>query len=316
MILVENYRKPVMDMSDIKLFSVHPEVRQMVASEVLLERDLQTLIENNMDAFFGVRFLKSEYVITNGRMDSIGIDENNCPVIFEYKRSSNENVINQGLFYLDWLLDHKADFQLLVADILGQDTATSIDWSMPCVICIASGFTKYDLHAVNQMQRNIKLVRYQKYGNDLVLFEHLNAPAVPPIPVNNSDFPNSSAIKKSGDQKAHLEKLSAAPRELQDIYHSLCDYIESLGDDIVPNQLKLYLAYRKTKNIICIEIFRKMILLHLKINPDDIELEDGFTRDMRNIGHYGTGDLQVTIRTAKDYEKAKPLLNLAYNEAQ
>ena len=99
----------------------------------------------------------------------------------------------------------------------------SIDWSMPCVICIASGFTKYDLHAVNQMQRNIKLVRYQKYGNDLVLFEHLNAPAVPPIPVNNSDFPNSSAIKKSGDQKAHLEKLSAAPRELQDIYHSLCD---------------------------------------------------------------------------------------------
>ena len=143
------------------------------------------------------------------------------------------------------------------------------------------------------MQRNIKLVRYQKYGNDLVLFEHLNAPAVPPIPVNNSDFPNSSAIKKSGDQKTHLEKLSAAPRELQDIYHSLCDYIESLGDDIVPNQLKLYLAYRKTKNIICIEIFRKMILLHLKINPDDIELEDGFTRDMRNIGHYGTGDLQV-----------------------
>ena len=71
-----------MDMSDIKLFSVRPEVRQMIASEVLLERELQTLIENNMDTFFGVRFLKSEYVITNGRMDSIGIDENNCPVIF------------------------------------------------------------------------------------------------------------------------------------------------------------------------------------------------------------------------------------------
>ena len=35
-------------------------------------------------------------------MDSIGIDENNCPVIVEYKRSSNENIINQGLFYLDW----------------------------------------------------------------------------------------------------------------------------------------------------------------------------------------------------------------------
>lgn len=305
-----------MDMSDIKLFSVHPEVRQMASSEVLLEKDLQTLIENNMELFFGVRFLKSEYVITNGRMDSIGIDENNCPVIFEYKRSSNENVINQGLFYLDWLLDHKADFQLLVAGVLGQDASLSIDWSMPCVICIASGFTKYDLHAVNQMQRNIKLVRYRKYGDDLVLFEHLNAPTVSAPQANYSEVSNSTGIKKPGDQKTHLEKLSAAPRELQDIYSSLCDYVESLGDDIVPSQLKLYLAYRKTKNIICIEIFRKMILLHIKLDPDSVDLEDGFTRDMRNIGHCGTGDLQITIRNAADYEKAKPLLSRAYNEAQ
>lgn len=51
-------------------------------------------------------------------MDSLGIDENNYPVIFEYKRASNENVINQGLFYWDWLLDHKAYFELLVMKIL------------------------------------------------------------------------------------------------------------------------------------------------------------------------------------------------------
>lgn len=287
----------------------------MMSTEVLLEKELQTLIEQNMETFFGVRFLKSEYVITNGRMDSIGIDENNCPVIFEYKRSSNENVINQGLFYLDWLLDHKADFKLLVIDKLGTEAANLIDWSVPCVICIASDFTKYDLHAVNQMQRNIKLVKYRKYGNELVLFEHLNAPAVKPImPVSepSEDIPSK---KKSGSQKSHMEKLACAPLELQNIYHSVCDFIESLGDDIAANQLKLYLAYKKSQNIICIEIFSKMILLHLKINPDTVALKDGFTRDMRNIGHYGTGDLQITIRTAEDFEKAKPLLERAYNEA-
>ena len=98
-------------MSDIKLFNTNGIVRELNSTEVLLEKELQTLIENNMEVFFGIRFLKSEYKITNGRMDSIGIDENNCPVIFEYKRSVNENVINQGLFYLDWLLDHKADFK-------------------------------------------------------------------------------------------------------------------------------------------------------------------------------------------------------------
>ena len=82
-------------------------------------KELQSLIETNMETFFGVRFVDSEYKITNGRIDSLGIDENNCPVIFEYKRSQNENVINQGLFYLDWLLDHKADFYVLVMNKLG-----------------------------------------------------------------------------------------------------------------------------------------------------------------------------------------------------
>ncbi|EHO18452.1 hypothetical protein HMPREF9466_02409 [Fusobacterium necrophorum subsp. funduliforme 1_1_36S] len=89
-----------------------------------------------MEEFFGIRFLATEYSITNGRMDSIGIDENNCPVIFEYKRSSSENIINQGLFYLDWLLDHKADFQLLVMNTLGKEVAKEIDWSAPCVFVL------------------------------------------------------------------------------------------------------------------------------------------------------------------------------------
>jgi hypothetical protein len=80
-------------MSDIKLFETVGSVKELLSSKVHLEKELQNLIENNMELFFGVRFLKSEYAITNGRMDSIGIDENNSPVIFEYKRSSNENVI-------------------------------------------------------------------------------------------------------------------------------------------------------------------------------------------------------------------------------
>lgn len=234
-------------MSEIKLFSTGEEVRERLSSEVMLEKELQNLIEKNMEVFFGVRFLKSEYAITNGRMDSIGIDENNCPVIFEYKRSRNENVINQGLFYLDWLLDHKADFKLLVIEKMGMDAANAIDWSIPCVICIAHDFTKYDIHAVNQMQRNIKLVSYRRYGKDLILFEHLNAPNVIAAENNDNDI-------KSISQKSHLEKLAAASDDMKTLYHSVCDFIESLGDDIAQNQLKYYFAYKKVQNMACIVI--------------------------------------------------------------
>ncbi|WP_304065561.1 endonuclease NucS domain-containing protein [Megamonas hypermegale] len=300
-------------MSEIKLFKIKNKIEEMVSSEVLLEKELQTLIEENMEKFFGIRFLKSEYIITNGRIDSIGIDENNCPVILEYKRSSNENVINQGLFYLDWLLDHKADFKLLVIEQMSKEIADLIDWSVPCVICIASEFTKYDIHAVNQMQRNIKLVKYRKYDDELILFEHLNTPVVKSF---NTDIAGEKDNKKKSWQKTHLEKLAKVPMNIRILYDSICNYIESLGDDVVANQLKLYLAYKKVQNIICIEIFNKQILLYLKLNPDTVKLEEGFTRDMRNIGHYGTGDLRITIKDGKDFKKAKELINRVYNEVK
>ena len=66
-------------MADIKLFSIKGEVKELPSKQVTLEKELQQLLEANMFSFFGVTFLKSEYKITNGRMDSIGIDENNRP---------------------------------------------------------------------------------------------------------------------------------------------------------------------------------------------------------------------------------------------
>lgn len=297
-------------MSEIKLFELGTSVKERIPATVLLEKQLQNIIEQNMETFFGVRFLKSEYVISNGRMDSIGIDENNSPVIFEYKRSSSENVINQGLFYLDWLLDHKADFKLLVIEKYGMSVADQIDWSVPCVICIANDFTRYDVHAVNQMQRNIKLVKYRKYDQDLIIFEHLNTPIAKPV----TDA-SATATTTTTTQKTHLEKLASASNHFKTLYTTICDYIESLGDDLVANQLKLYLAYKKVQNVFCIEIYNKQIIIRMKINPDTVEIEDGFTRDMRNIGHYGTGDLEVSIKNENDFLKAKSLIERAYNEA-
>ena len=84
-------------------------------------------------------------------MRSLGLDENDFPVILEYKRSTGENVINQGLFYLDWLMDHRGDFERLVTRQLGHETADRIDWNAPRLVCVAADFTKYDGHAVQQI---------------------------------------------------------------------------------------------------------------------------------------------------------------------
>ena len=119
-------------MSDAKLFRFNSgQVTELAGHSAKLEReklerDLQILVEKDMETFLGVRFLESEYSTGKthkGRIDSLGLDENHCPVIIEYKRHSNENVINQGLFYLDWLLDHQAEFKWLVMEKFGKEVA-------------------------------------------------------------------------------------------------------------------------------------------------------------------------------------------------
>ena len=103
-------------MSDIKLYHTGKGgISQLSGTAMPLEKSLQKLFENSLEALLGVRFLASEFMTNEGgRMDTLGIDENNSPVVIEYKRSSNENVINQGLFYLDWLMGHRKDFEWLV----------------------------------------------------------------------------------------------------------------------------------------------------------------------------------------------------------
>ena len=293
-------------MAELKLFKLGNEVEELKSSSATIEKELQNIIEKNMYEFFGVRFLQSEYRIDNGRMDSIGIDENNCPVIFEYKCHSNENVINQGLFYLNWLLEHKANFKLLVLEKLGTEYAEKIDWSMPRVICIAGDFNKYDEEAIKQINRNVSLIRYKKYGSELLLFELLNSNTVAPL-----DADRVSSGKKQAD-KTFTEQYESAPTKMKEILDELKDYALSLGDDVSSNVLKLYMAMKKIKNFCTLEIYQSKVLLHVKLNPDDYELSD-VLKDVRTVGHWGCGDLQLTIKSELEVELAKQLILDAYD---
>lgn len=99
------------------------KAKPIPASPFKIEKELQRLIERNLETIFSIKFLASEYPTGDkhgGRIDTLGLDENNAPVIIEYKLKESGSIINQALFYLDWLLDHKGDFEVLVRDKLGK----------------------------------------------------------------------------------------------------------------------------------------------------------------------------------------------------
>jgi len=303
-------------LADIKLFRIeNTAVTELPAESVAIEKSLQTLLENHLQEFLDVRFLASEYATGKthgGRIDTLGLDDNNCPVIIEYKRALNENVINQGLYYLDWLMDHKGEFTLLVIKKLGADIAEQIEWSSPRLLCIAGDFTKFDEHAVQQINRNIELLRYRRYGDSLLLLELVNASSAEPV--ESGPATTADGNKQKAPYKGFADLLPVCSADLKDLWESLRAFLLALGDDVQEKQLKYYVAFRRIKNFACVEVHPQTgeLLIYAKVDPPTITLEEGFTRDVTTIGHYGTGDLEIRVRTAANLERSKTLLVASY----
>jgi predicted transport protein len=303
-------------MGDLKLFRIdNGTAVELQGAALALERPLQVLIERNMEALFGVRFVASEHSTGKkhgGRIDSLGLDENGSPVIFEYKRAVNENVINQGLFYLDWLMDHRAEFELLVMKNLGSQVAELIDWSGPRLICVASDFTRYDEYAIAQINRSIELVRYRDYDGAFLTLDLVSSTSATATAAGDvGDTPKPA--RRSAD-KTVSQLHEQAPEDLRNLYDALEAYLLSLDDDVTKATTQFYYAFRRIKNFACVEVRpqAKKLLVYLKTDPNSITLEPGFTRDVTKIGHFGTGNLEVTIGSAHDFERAQPLIQMSY----
>lgn len=117
--------------------------------------------------------------------------------------------------------------------------------------------------------------------------------------------------------KTHADQVATASPELMALFEQTRSFILAQGDDIIEKPLKLYVAFRRIKNFVCMSLISKHdphIFMTLKLDPSSVELEQGFSRDVTNIGHWGTGDLELWLRKPTDFEKAKPLIERAYQE--
>ena len=113
-------------------------------------------------------------------------------------------------------------------------------------------------------------------------------------------------------------KIEAASTALTDLYAALKAMLLGMGSDVQEKQLQQYVAFKRIKNFATVDVRaggQEKLLVYVKVNPDTVTLEEGFTRDVRDIGHWGTGDLEITIRSMDDLTKARPLLEKSYEDS-
>jgi predicted transport protein len=287
------------------------------------EKALQRLIEGNLQTAFSCRLAASEFATGAqhaGRIDTLALSEDDNPVIIEYKKAASSELINQSLYYLAWIQDHRGDFEIAVQRTLG--ATAKVDWSDVRVICIAPNYQKFDLYAVQVMGANIELWTYRLFKNQLLYLEEvLQKSYVPPdaTPVTGKNPVMVAAGKKAAITRAtstytfeaHLDGKS---QKIRDLAQTVQEYIMGLDPAIEEAPKKQYVAYKISQNIACVEFQIHRLVLFLKLNPKEIPDLPGIARDVTDIGHFGTGDLEIALRSPEDLEAAKPFIEMAYRK--
>ena len=216
-------------------------------------------------------------------------------------------------------MDHQAEFKLLVMDQLGKPAADAIDWTAPRLVCIAADFTKYDGHAVQQINRNIELIRYRRFGDELLLLELANASSANAGKASSAKGVKAAAqaaeptnAKVSGGDRSYADWLRRLPPQLCELVASLEDHVLSLGDDVQRKELKLYVAFKRLKNFATVVPQKNRFLLYLHLDPAKLVPIPSNGQDVSEKAHWGTGDLELSMSSQADLDAAKPLILMAY----
>ncbi len=286
-----------------------------------LEKTLQTLIEKNLGAVFNCQFVASEFSTGKshaGRIDTLALSEENNPVIIEYKKTESSELITQSLFYLQWIHDHRGDYEIAVQKAVGNNV--EVDWSDVRVICIASNYKKYDLHAVEVMGANIELWTYRLFDNSTLYLEEVFHRSYQPA--TTSDLSGKDPVMVAAGKKAALtratgtytfeEHLEGKSEKVKDLAMQIQEFVIGLDPAIDENPKKFYVVYKISQNIVCMELRKQKITLYIKLDPKNLTGLPSIARDVTEIGHYGTGDLEITVKSENDFETAKQYIEMAY----
>ena len=279
----------------------------------ILERDVQRIFEANLHELLGVHFLASEYSTSfGGRMDTLGIDDEGNPCIIEYKKGQNENVINQGLSYLRWLLDHKDSFEKLCNE---KKITNAIQWAAPRVICVAESYNKFDTDTADLLPINIELYRYKLYEDGLLTLDTENYQKVKlqDAPKFTADSGKPEKLQETFTLEHHLAMSSDQTKEL---FEALKERILAIDKEIIEDPKKYYIAYKTTRNFTDIIIQKAKLKVFVNIKTGTIEDPRGLARDLEtpvHIGHLGNGGYEIEVRPGDDLDYIMSLIQQSYD---
>lgn len=280
-----------------------------------LEKDMQKLFEANLEAITELRLVKSEFIIKAQRFDTLAYDaDSRSFVIIEYKRERNFSVVDQGVSYLNLMLENKAEFIVEYNESQQQNLKRSdVDWSQSKVIFVSPSFTDFQKQASNFKDLPIELWEIKQYEGDIIVVNPVKKSKAAPTIKTIQSSSDSELEKVSKEVKVYTEEdhLVGKSDETIELYETYKQAIQNLATDIEIEAKKLYIAFKKSKNIADIIVLKNSLKIFINMKSGELDDPKKLMRDVSSIGHWGNGDYEIVVADTKNLEYIMSLVKQA-----
>lgn len=302
----------------MKLYSINnSKLKSLAIDSFKLEKEIQTLVENNLEVLFNLQFVKSEFSIKNFRIDTLAFDtENKSFVVVEYKKGSNFSVIDQGYTYMSLMLNNKADFILEYNEKnTTQLKKDDVDWSQSKVVFISPQFTEFQKHSVNFKDVPFELWEIKRYENNLVGMVQYKSNSNESISIV-TDSPENIVSKVSKqvkvyDEEYHLNSSKNRLAWVNELYFVFKERILSLGDVEVKYTAQ-YVSFRTKSPFVDLILYNKGVYTVINMKSGSLNDPDNKTYTYDGKGHWGNGDYYVIIDDKTDIDYVMFLIKQSY----
>jgi predicted transport protein len=283
-----------------------------------LEKDIQQLVEANLETLFGFQLVSSEFKVGEFRIDTLAYDESsNAFVIIEYKRGSSYSVVDQGYSYLSTMVNNKAEFILEYNEKTGNALKRNgVDWASSRVVFVAPSFNSYQRNSINFSGIPFELWEIRKFEKGLVALDRLESSSSENIEKLVSKDDQSVISKVNSEVKTttleqHEKAMDDSQRKL---WGALKERLRQLGGDGFYPQ-KNYICFKNEGTGVCFIGFRKKQLniefARGNLKPDGATSKGFFTLDDpkkmaaekdRKIGNMRRGTYELRMKDLNELD--------------
>ena len=307
----------------MKLFRLDIETLEPVKINPFnLEKDIQNLVEKNVNTLFDLEFVKSELTFGNFRFDTLCFDnETKSFVIIEYKKGSSYSVIDQGYTYLSKLLNNKSDFILEYNETLGKNIRRDeVDWTQSKVVFISPYFSDFQKNSVNFKNLPFELWEITRYSDNSIGLNKISSESN--VDINSTFSPDTennvvSQVTKEivrFDENYHLTKSKNRPEKIVELYTRLKERILGFGEGIEIRIGKQTIGFRQNKIFVDLIIYNQGVGVVINLKRGELKDDLKLSEDISTVGHWGNGDYRIWLKKEEDVEYVISLINQSFQK--